>query len=63
MESWEKELGLNEVQSESSYFDYVEKKLTRSTAARVKVVESKQQNSKRAENTEDAQFWKEFASS
>ena len=63
MGSLEKELGLYDVQSESSYFDYVEQKLTSGSAVRTKVVESNKQAPKRAEITEDAKFWKEFASS
>ena len=63
MESRDKEPGIIDVQSDSSYFDYVEQKLARSTSARARVIENKEPNPTRAEITEDAQFWKEFASS
>lgn len=63
MVSLEKELGLNDVQFESSYFDYVEQKITRGTVERTKVVEDNKPNPILVEITEDAKFWKEFANS
>ncbi len=62
MVSIEKELDLDDGQSDSSYFDYFEEKLS-GTTSRAKVVDSKKRNTPRAQITENAKFWKEFAGS
>lgn len=57
----ELELGLDETQSDSSYFDYVEQKLMRNTKPRATVIESKQLEARLDEFAEKAKLWQEYS--